>query len=90
MAAGSNHSGRPKAMSEPAAYAATCFPDHELRSRALRPRHPGFDLSTPTRFAELASIGLWPIRAFTIGALVAVPLGHALSTTVLSDHRARI
>ena len=52
-------------------------------------------LSTPglglfPRLAELASIGLRPRRAFTIGALVAVPLGHALSTTVLSSHWARI
>ena len=42
------------------------------------------------RFAELASIGLWPKRAFTIGALVAAPLGHAPSAIVHSGHRARI
>ena len=87
LAAGSKHFGRPKAASEPADHVATSLPDHEHCSRAF--------LSTPglglfPRFAELASIGLRPFRAFTIGALVAVPLGHALSTTVLSTHWARI
>jgi hypothetical protein len=68
--------------------AATSHPDHELRSRAFPLCTPGLGLFP--RFAELASIGLRPFRAFTIGALVAVPLGQALPTIVVSSHWARI
>jgi hypothetical protein len=42
------------------------------------------------RFAEQATFGFRPFRAFTIGALIHVPLGHALSAIVLADPRARI
>jgi uncharacterized membrane protein YadS len=43
-----------------------------------------------TRFAELATFGLRPFWAFTIGVLVNVPLGYVLSTIVFSDYWARI
>ena len=48
----------------------------------------GIGLST--RFAELATFGLRPFWAFTIGVLVNVPLGYVLSTIVFSDYWARI
>jgi hypothetical protein len=40
-------------------------------------------------FAEQATFGLRPFRAFTIGALTNVPFGHTLSAIVLADYRAR-
>jgi len=39
-----------------------------------------------TRFAELATFGLKPFWAFTIGVLVNVPLGYILTTRVFVDY----
>jgi len=52
------------------------------------PRFLGVGLST--RFAELATFGLRPFWAFTIGVLINVPLAYALSAIVFSDDWARI
>jgi uncharacterized membrane protein YadS len=43
-----------------------------------------------TRFAELATFGMKPFWAFTIGVLVNVPLGFFLSTVVFVDFWSRI
>jgi uncharacterized membrane protein YadS len=39
-----------------------------------------------TRFKELATFGLKPFWAFTIGVLVNVPLGYVLTTKVFADY----
>ena len=39
-----------------------------------------------TRFKDLATFGLKPFWAFTIGVLVNVPLGYILSTVVFADY----
>ena len=39
-----------------------------------------------TRFKELATLGLKPFWAFTIGVLVNVPLGYILTTRVFVDY----
>ncbi len=39
-----------------------------------------------TRFKDLATFGMKPFWAFTIGVLVNVPLGYILSTVVFSDY----
>ncbi len=43
-----------------------------------------------TRFAELATFGMKPFWAFTIGVMVNVPLGFFLSTVVFVDYWSRI
>ncbi|MCG6920133.1 MAG: YeiH family protein [Acidobacteria bacterium] len=63
-------------------------PIKKLRSWAFVLCFLGIGLST--RFAELATFGLRPFWAFTIGVLVNVPLGYVLSTIVFSDYWARI
>ena len=63
-------------------------PVKKLRSWAFVLCFLGIGLST--RFAELATFGLRPFWAFTIGVLVNVPLGWVLSTIVFSDYWARI
>jgi uncharacterized membrane protein YadS len=63
-------------------------PIKKLRSWAFVLCFLGIGLST--RFAELATFGLRPFWAFTIGVLVNVPLGYALSTIVFSSYWARI
>ena len=88
LAAGSKYSGRPKAASEPADQTAPRFPEKELRSWGFVPCFLGVGLSI--RFAELATFGLRPFWAFTIGVLINVPLAHALSAIVFSDDWARI
>ena len=89
MAAGSKYSGRPKAACEPADHATPPrSPEQALRSWAFVLCFLGIGLST--RFAELATFGLRPFWAFTVGVLVNVPLGYVLSTIVFSDYWARI
>ena len=90
LAAGSKHSGRPTVASEPADHTATSLPNQELRSRAFFHCTPGLGLSTKPRFAEPATVGLRPIWAFTIGALVTARLAPALSAIVFSEDWARI
>jgi hypothetical protein len=51
---------------------------------------PGPEPHQEATLAELATFGLWPFWAFTIGVLVNVPLGYVLSTMVFSDYWARI
>jgi uncharacterized membrane protein YadS len=63
-------------------------PIKKLRSWAFVLCFLGIGLST--RFAELATFGLRPFWAFTIGVLVNVPLGYVLSTIVFSSYWARI
>jgi hypothetical protein len=63
-------------------------PIKKLRSWAFVLCFLGIGLST--RFAELATFGLRPFWAFTIGVLVNVPLGYILSTIVFSSYWARI
>jgi uncharacterized membrane protein YadS len=43
-----------------------------------------------TRFAELATFGLRPLWAFTLGVAVNVPLGYFLSTVVFTGYWSRI
>jgi uncharacterized membrane protein YadS len=43
-----------------------------------------------TRFAELATFGMKPFWAFTMGVAVNVPLGYFLSTVVFVDYWAKI
>jgi hypothetical protein len=43
-----------------------------------------------TRFAELATFGLRPLWAFTLGVAVNVPLGYFLSTVVFTEYWSRI
>jgi uncharacterized membrane protein YadS len=74
-------------------YQSTLTPDlispiKRLRSWAFVLCFLGIGLST--RFAELATFGLRPFWAFTIGVLVNVPLGYVLSTIVFSSYWARI
>ncbi|HSP89856.1 MAG TPA: putative sulfate exporter family transporter [Vicinamibacterales bacterium] len=57
-------------------------PIKKLREWAFVICFLGIGLST--RFAELATFGLRPFWAFTIGVLVNVPLGYFLSTVVFS------
>ena len=63
-------------------------PIKKLRSWAFVICFLGIGLST--RFAELATFGLRPFWAFTIGVVVNVPLGYVLSTIVFSDYWSRI
>jgi len=63
-------------------------PIKKLRSWAFVLCFLGIGLST--RFAELATFGLRPFWAFTIGVMVNVPLGYVLSTIVFSSYWARI
>ena len=59
---------------------------HPLSATLASPR----TRTRTTRIAEQATPGLRPFRAFTIGVLIHVPLGHAFSAIVLADNRARI
>ncbi len=43
-----------------------------------------------TRFKELATFGLRPFWAFTVGVMVNVPLGYFLSTVVFADYWSKI
>jgi hypothetical protein len=67
---------------------AVISPVKKLRSWAFVLCFLGIGLST--RFAELATFGLRPFWAFTIGVLVNVPLGYVLSTVVFSSYWAQI
>ena len=46
----------------------------------------GTGIQLSTRFRELATFGLKPFWAFTIGVLVNVPLGYILTTKVFVDY----
>jgi uncharacterized membrane protein YadS len=59
-------------------------PIKKLREWAFVICFLGIGLST--RFADLATFGLRPFWAFTIGVLVNVPLGYFLSTVVFSRY----
>jgi len=59
-----------------------------LRSWAFVICFMGIGLST--RFRELANFGLRPLWAFTLGVLVNVPLGYALSTIVFEGYWSRL
>ena len=63
-------------------------PIKKLRSWAFVLCFLGIGLST--RFAELATFGLRPFWAFTIGALVTAPLGHGPATIAPTSRQARI
>ena len=59
-------------------------PVKTLRSWAFVLCFLGIGLST--RFAELATFGLRPFWAFTLGVIVNVPLGYVLSAHVFADY----
>jgi uncharacterized membrane protein YadS len=63
-------------------------PVKKLREWAFVICFLGIGLST--RFAELATFGLRPFWAFTVGVLINVPLGYFLSTVVFSGFWSRM
>jgi hypothetical protein len=63
-------------------------PIKKLREWAFVICFLGIGLST--RFADLATFGLRPFWAFTIGVLVNVPLGYFLSTVVFARFWSRM
>ncbi len=63
-------------------------PIKKLREWAFVICFLGIGLST--RFGELATFGLRPFWAFTIGVMVNVPLGYFLSTVVFGDFWSRL
>ena len=69
--------------------------DSELRSKAISPikklRSWAFvlcflSIGLTTRFKDLATFGVKPFWAFTIGVIVNVPLGYFLSTVVFQGY----
>ena len=69
--------------------------ESELRANALEPiaklRSWAFvlcflSIGITTRFKDLATFGMKPFWAFTIGVLVNVPLGYFLTTVVFQDY----
>lgn len=69
--------------------------ESELRAKALEPiaklRSWAFvlcflSIGLTTRFKDLATSGMKPFWAFTIGVLVNVPLGYFLTTVVFQDY----
>jgi hypothetical protein len=63
-------------------------PIKKLREWAFVICFLGIGLST--RFADLATFGLRPFWAFTVGVLVNVPLGYILSTMVFGKYWSRL
>ena len=69
--------------------------ESELRKKAISPikklRSWAFvlcflSIGLTTRFKDLATFGMKPFWAFTIGVLVNVPLGYILSTVVFQSY----